>query len=58
MKILVAGSGGREHSMVMKLAESANVTEIYAAPGNGGMAKDAVCVTIDEMDIRPALLDV
>ncbi|GAB3804666.1 phosphoribosylamine--glycine ligase [Virgibacillus kimchii] len=51
MKILVAGSGGREHSMVMKLAESANVTEIYAAPGNGGMAKDAVCVTIDEMDI-------
>jgi phosphoribosylamine--glycine ligase len=52
MKILVVGSGGREHSMVMKLSESKRVTEIFAAPGNAGMAKDAVCVPIDEMDIR------
>ncbi len=52
MKILVVGSGGREHSMVMKLSESKGVTEIFAAPGNAGMAKDAVCVPIDEMDIR------
>jgi len=52
MKILVIGRGGREHSMVMKLSESDRVTDIYAAPGNGGMEKDAICVAIDEMDIN------
>ncbi|MFA1819421.1 phosphoribosylamine--glycine ligase [Virgibacillus oceani] len=52
MKILVVGSGGREHSMVMKLSESNKVTKLYAAPGNGGMEKDAICVAIDEMDIN------
>jgi phosphoribosylamine--glycine ligase len=51
MKILVVGSGGREHSMVMKLSKSDKVTEIYAAPGNGGMENDAVCIAIKEMDI-------
>jgi phosphoribosylamine--glycine ligase len=51
MKILVIGRGGREHSMVMKLSESDRVTDIYAAPGNGGMDKDATCVEIDEMDM-------
>jgi phosphoribosylamine--glycine ligase len=51
MKILVVGSGGREHSMVMKLSESDRVKEIYAAPGNGGMEKIADCIAIDEMDL-------
>ncbi|MFP7494435.1 phosphoribosylamine--glycine ligase [Terribacillus saccharophilus] len=47
MKVLVIGSGGREHSIVAKLASSMQVTELYAAPGNGGMADLATCVPID-----------
>jgi len=50
MKILVIGSGGREHSIIMKLSQSAHVEKIYAAPGNDGVAKHAICVPIDEMD--------
>lgn len=49
--MLVVGRGGREHSIVMKLAESKAIQTLYAAPGNGGMQGDAVCVGIDEMDI-------
>ncbi|WP_373895312.1 phosphoribosylamine--glycine ligase [Virgibacillus natechei] len=52
MNILVVGRGGREHSIVMKLAESEHVTRIYVAPGNGGIAGVANCVAIDEMDIE------
>ncbi|MEW9676328.1 phosphoribosylamine--glycine ligase [Lentibacillus sp. L22] len=51
MNILVVGRGGREHSIVMKLAASEQVTNLYAAPGNGGIAQQATCVDIDEMDI-------
>ena len=51
MKILVIGSGGREHAIVRKLKESPQVTEIFCAPGNGGIACDAVCVPISAMDI-------
>lgn len=51
MKILVIGGGGREHAMVKKLRKSSKVTEIYAAPGNGGISKDAVCVDIKATDI-------
>ena len=51
MKILVVGGGGREHAIIKKLKESSEVTEIYAAPGNGGIAKDAVCVDIGAKDI-------
>jgi phosphoribosylamine--glycine ligase len=51
MKVLVVGRGGREHSIVMKLAESERVTKIFAAPGNGGMESMATCVPIDEMNI-------
>lgn len=50
MNILVIGRGGREHSMVMKLAESKQVSHIYVAPGNGGIGQQATCVAIDEMD--------
>lgn len=51
MNILVVGSGGREHTIIKKLKESRNVDTIYALPGNGGMANDAVCVNIGAKDI-------
>ena len=51
MKILVVGGGGREHAIIKKLKESSAVTEVYAAPGNGGIAKDAICVDIGAKDI-------
>src|SRR5690625_2189563 len=51
MKVLVIGRGGREHSIVMHLKQSNQVDLIYAAPGNGGMEKDAICVPIEEMNI-------
>ncbi|WP_106494674.1 phosphoribosylamine--glycine ligase [Lentibacillus sp. Marseille-P4043] len=51
MNILVVGRGGREHSIVMQLAKDEKVTKLYAAPGNGGMAGQATCIKIDEMDI-------
>ena len=56
MKILVVGSGGREHAIIKKLKENKTVSEIFALPGNGGMAKDATCVAIDSKDI-PAICD-
>ena len=43
MKVLVVGSGGREHAMAWKLARSENVTKVWAAPGNGGTADEAKC---------------
>ena len=46
MKIMVVGGGGREHAIIKKLKENKNVTEIFAVPGNGGMAKDATVVPI------------
>ncbi len=51
MKIMVVGGGGREHAIIKKLKESKTPTEIYALPGNGGMADDAKCVPIDAKDI-------
>lgn len=52
MKILVIGSGGREHALVWKIAQSPLVSEIYAAPGNAGIEKLAKCVNIsvDQID--------
>ncbi len=46
MKIMVVGGGGREHAIIKKLKENSSVTEIFALPGNGGIAADAVCVPI------------
>ena len=46
MKILVVGGGGREHAIIKKLKESEKVEKIYAAPGNGGIARDAEIVNI------------
>src|SRR5271163_1200533 len=47
MKVLVIGSGGREHALVWKLRQSPRVTKIYCAPGNGGITDDAECVAVD-----------
>ena len=44
MKLLVVGGGGREHAIIKKLRENPDVSEIYALPGNGGIAADAICV--------------
>ncbi len=51
MKILVVGGGGREHAIIKKIKENKNVTEIFATPGNGGIAADATCVAIGAKDI-------
>lgn len=50
--ILVIGGGGREHAIIKKLRESSKTGEIYCAPGNGGISKDAKCVNIKADDIK------
>lgn len=52
MKILVVGGGGREHAIIKKIKENKAVETIYALPGNGGIAKDAVCVDIKATDLE------
>ncbi|MEG1407528.1 MAG: phosphoribosylamine--glycine ligase, partial [Ruthenibacterium sp.] len=52
MKILVVGSGGREHAILRKLKESAQNPVLFAAPGNGGIAADATCVPIAANDVE------
>lgn len=49
---MVIGGGGREHAIIKKLRENPQVAEIYALPGNGGIANDAVCVDIGAKDIE------
>jgi len=56
MKILVVGGGGREHAIIKSLKKNPAVTEIIATPGNGGIAKDATCVSIGAKDI-PAIVE-
>ncbi|MBQ8583869.1 MAG: phosphoribosylamine--glycine ligase [Clostridia bacterium] len=56
MKIMVVGGGGREHAIIKKLKENKSITEIFALPGNGGMAKDATPVAIGAKDI-PAIVE-
>ncbi len=51
MKILVVGGGGREHAIIRKLKENPAVETIYALPGNGGIAADAVCIPVGAKDI-------
>ena len=50
MKVMVVGGGGREHAIIKKLKENKSITEIFALPGNGGMANDATCVPIGAKD--------
>ncbi len=52
MKVLVVGSGGREHAIIKKIKENKNVETIYAYPGNGGMKDDAVLVNGSATDIE------
>src|SRR5215469_9767525 len=46
MRVMVIGSGAREHALVWKLAQSPQVAKIYAAPGNPGMAEHAECLPL------------
>ena len=52
MKILVIGSGGREHAIIKKIKQNKNVSKIYAIPGNGGIERDAICINIKSTDIN------
>ena len=52
MKVMVIGGGGREHAIIKKIKENPEVTALYALPGNGGIAKDAICVDIGAKDIE------
>jgi len=52
MKIMVIGSGGREHSIIWKLSQSPKVSKIYCAPGNAGISRLAECVNIKPSDIN------
>jgi phosphoribosylamine--glycine ligase len=52
MKVLVIGSGGREHAIVWKLTQSERIDKIYCAPGNGGIAEIAECIDIDINDFK------
>jgi len=52
MKILMVGSGGREHALIRKLKECSSVTEIICAPGNGGISCDAKCFPVVVSDIE------
>ena len=52
MKLLVVGGGGREHAIIKSLKKNPQVTDIFAAPGNGGIANDATCVAIGATEIE------
>lgn len=52
MNILVVGSGGREHAIVWKLAQSTRVKKIYCAPGNGGISDIAECLPVNALDLE------
>ncbi len=56
MKIMVVGGGGREHAIIKSLKKNPQVEEIFALPGNGGIAADATCVNIGAKDI-PAIVE-
>ena len=51
MKILVVGSGGREHALPWRLRRSASVEKVWCAPGNAGIAQDAECVPADAANV-------
>jgi phosphoribosylamine--glycine ligase len=55
MKILVVGGGGREHALVWKIAQSPKAKKIFCAPGNAGIAKQAMCVPISADDMSGLL---
>lgn len=52
MKVLVIGSGGREHALVWKLRQSPKVEQVYCVPGNGGISREATCLDSNHKDIK------
>lgn len=52
MRVLVIGSGGREHAIVWKVSQSPKVSQLFCAPGNGGISDIAICVPINAEDIE------
>jgi len=52
MKVLLLGGGGREHALVWKLKQSSRVTQLYCAPGNGGIADEAECLPADLSNLQ------
>lgn len=50
MRVLVIGSGGREHALVWKLSQSPRISALLCAPGNGGISRIASCVAVDPVD--------
>jgi phosphoribosylamine---glycine ligase len=52
MKVLVLGSGGREHALVWKLRQSERVSKVYCAPGNGGIGEEAECLPVDLKNVQ------
>jgi phosphoribosylamine--glycine ligase len=55
MKVLVIGSGGREHALVWKIKQSSRVSQVFCAPGNGGIAQEAECVPCDNKSLESML---
>ena len=55
MKVLILGSGGREHALAWKVRQSPRVSEVICAPGNGGIAEEAICVNADLKNIDAVL---
>jgi phosphoribosylamine--glycine ligase len=51
LKVLVIGGGGREHALVWKLRQSPRVEKLWCAPGNGGIAEDAICLPVEANDV-------
>lgn len=51
MKVLIIGGGGREHALAWKISQSPELTELYCAPGNAGIAQNATCLNIKDTDI-------
>jgi len=56
MKVLVIGSGGREHALVWKLRQSPRVTQVFCLPGNGGICEEATCVAGDTKSLEGLLV--
>ena len=52
MKVLILGSGGREHALVWKLRQSPRISQLYCAPGNGGITGEAECVAVDLQNLN------
>ena len=52
MKVLILGSGGREHALVWKLRQSPRISQLYCAPGNGGITSEAECVAVDLQNLN------